>query len=318
MVKSNNLLYLKFLILNLFLLETTGFDFYSHSTIHYFFNEQITHSYALFSSKIILPRYGLLSSIYEIFSRVGIPLGYIILILIFLPLNLIINYIFNQNNNSKLNLSSLLFIIFLSYLILFYSALSLAILYIIAFVLSKKKFYLFGTFFHPVSIFLAPLILFFILKKYQYFIYMIFYMIFFYYCYLFTKYDIQTAFNGDNIKLYIEKEVFFEIIEYTYIYKSDQINSLLIFIFIFILFRKKGKSIFNFIVKILNIKFITLRSLNVFILFFIIVINIVLYYNSRSNLYNSLFKNNDVIYVSWFDFGTKDYIDSFDKLNNNR
>lgn len=318
LVTNTRLRLLKLLIINLFLLETTGFDFYSHSTIHYFVNEQITHSYSLFDSLIILPRYGLLSSIYEFASRIGLPLGYIALFLIYAPVNIIINFLFHDSFDDSIRVKELGFILFICYLVLFYSGLSLSILYILAYIISKKNYFLLGTFFHPVAIFISPILFFFILKKRELLFYLLLCSIFLLYCFFFTKYEFQTAFKSDIIKLYIEQGLVLELLEYSYTYKSDQINSLLIFLLVFALFRKKGNSIFLVLNKLFSIPICRIKHINLLIFLFIFSLTVFFSIKGRPNIYNSLFGSNDVVYVSWFDFGEKNYLDSFEKLNNSR
>jgi hypothetical protein len=317
-ITNSRLILLKVLIINLFLLETTGFDFYSHSTIHYFFNEQITHSYALFDSLIILPRYGLLSSLYEFSSRLGLPLGYLALALIYPPVNVILNFIFKNKIFRTVRVKEMGLILFVCYLVLFYSGLSLSALYILAYIISNNKCFLFGTFFHPISIFISPILFFFIMKKREFFIYLILFFTFLLYCFLLTKYELQTAFKSEIIKLYIEKDVFFELLEYSYNQKSGQINLLLCFLLISFFFRNKAMSIFVAISKLSTFSICRIKHVNLMVFLFIFSFTIILTFKGRPNFYNSLFVSNDVIYISWFDFGDKDYMESFEKLNSIR
>ncbi len=318
LVTNTRLKILKVLITSLFLLETTGFDFYSHSTIHYFVNEQITHSYALLDSLIILPRYGLLSSIYEFASRIGLPLGYLVLLLIYAPVNIILNFLFHDITNDSIRVKEFGFILFICYLVLFYSGLSISILYILAYIISKKKVFLFGTFFHPVAIFISPIMFFFILKKRRFWFYLFLCSFFLLYCFFFTKFELQTAFKSDIIKLYIEQDLVLELLEYSYTYKGDQINSLIIFLLVFALFRKKGSSIFLVLNKLFSLPICRIKHINLMIILFIFSFTVIFSIKGRPNIYNSLFITNDVIFVSWFDFGDKDYLESFEKLNNSR
>lgn len=317
-ITNSRLILLKFLIINLFLLETTGFDFYSHSTIHYFFNEQITHSYALFDSLIILPRYGLLSSLYEFSSRLGLPLGYLALALIYPPVNVILNFIFKNKIFGTISVKDMGLIFFVCYLVLFYSGLSLSALYILAYLVSMNKLFLVGTFFHPISIFICPILFFFILKKREFLNYLTLFFAFLLYCFLLTKYELQTSFKSEIIKLYIEKDVFFELVEYSYNQKSDQINLLLCFLLISFFFRNKAKSIFVVLSKLSTLPICRIKHINVALFFFIFSFTIIFTYKGRPNFYNSLFVSNDVMYVSWLDFGQKEYIESFEKLNSIR
>jgi hypothetical protein len=314
-LKISKLTGLRLLIYLLFLSNTVGFDFYSHSLIYYFNKNVITHSYLIFDT-ISLPRYGLLSVFYEVISRIGVPPGFLAIFLLYPPIFTITKYLFISKNDSKVNFYKFLIFVLLCYLVLFYSGTSLAILYVISYFMSKKKYFLLGVFFHPILIFVSVISLFFINRK-IYIWFILNFSIIFYLFFIGTKFQILTCFASNNIKLDIQKDIIIELLEYTYSNKSGEIN-LFIILSISVIFITK-----TFIGKILNIlksmKF-SLFFLKSNLFFFLIVINFYFTINGADSLFINIikFKMTDVIYVSWFDFGYPDYSGSFDDINESR
>jgi hypothetical protein len=313
--KSNITLIL--ILLCFFLIESTGFDFYAHSVIYYFNKEQLTHSYLMFNGDIILPRYGLLSSIYEIFSSLRIPLGIVVLFLIYIPVKDLVQFL-NLKFNSRIELKKIVFIFFVSILIFFYSGLSISILYMISFFLTQKKERLLGVLFHPVILFLFPILAFFILDKKLIYYLIKLYITFFLYCFLFTKYQLQSSFSSDVIKLEIEASTLVDLFVYTYQAKYIEINTIIICLFIFLFFLKKSKSFLSNLFSIFKIKLLSYSQLVLTLLAMVLFIQIYFIYNNRPTLLSSIFNNSLIIDISWFSFGTKDNNLTLDLLMDQR
>lgn len=313
--KTNTLLI--FLILSFFLIESAGFDFYAHSIIYYFNKEQLTHSYSIFNSNLILPRYGLLSSIYEFFSSISLPLGYVALFLLYYPIKDLVQLL-NLKFYNKIEISKFLFILFISLLVFFYSGLTISILYIISFLLTKKKVRLLGIFFHPVTFFLFPIIAFFVMDRKSKFVLLLFYIIFIFFCFIFTRYQLQNSFSSNLIKFEIEISSIFELVLFTYDAKYNEINLMILVIIIFFIFLKNSKSIFSKMITYLNIKFFSFYQLSLILLTILISIQSYFFYNDRPTLLSSIYKKNNVIFISWFDFSEKDPNLSLDILMDQR
>lgn len=307
----------KFLVFCFLLVESTGFDFYAHSVIYYYNNIQITHSYSILENFITLPRYGILSSIYEFVSSIGLPIGLIVSILIFLPINSIVNK-FNFSNKKKIKLELIILVLFISVLIFFYSGLSISILYILSFLITKNKFYLIGVFFHPVTIFIFPILTIIMFNRRTKFLVLIFYIIFILYCYIFTKYLLQTCFNNEIVKFYIDSDNIMDLLSYTYELKPNEINLMIIISFLFLLIANNSKNILTKIVKSFNKNIFYLKHLNIILLSSLIFLQLYFNLKDRATFFNSFLSNNKVVYITWFDFGSKDFKASFETLSDQR
>ncbi len=148
----------------LLLSNTTGFDLYAHISMYYFHQTDYPPAYSFFDI-LYLPRYFLLSYIYEVFTRIGVPLGYIALLIAIVPYYHIVSKLINQlyePNNKQANMVSAIIMLGASnILILFYAGTSMAILWGLAYLITSRKIFLFGALFHPVGIMFYLLILFF-------------------------------------------------------------------------------------------------------------------------------------------------------------
>jgi len=315
-LKIRQLTFLRILVYLLFLSNSVGFDFYSHSVIYYFNKYTITHSYLIFDT-ISLPRYGILSVIYELISRSGIPLGYSVVFLLCPPILIITRYLFTSINNFKIDFYRIFIFFLLCYLVLFYSGTSLAILYITSFFISKNKYFLLGVFFHPILILVSLISFCFVLNKKIFIWFLAVFSLIFYLFFIGTKFQILTCFAVDNIKLNIEKDILIELFDYTYSNKSGEIN-LFITLFFLVIFVTKTfvGNIFNTFKKIK----IRLSFLNTYLFIFLICINSYFFFNGADSLILDIFrlKISDVVYISWFDFGNSDYKGSFDNINESR
>lgn len=305
---------IKLFLLSFLLVESTGFDFYAHSIIYYYNNIQITHSYSLLDNFIIIPRYGFLSSIYEFASSIGLPLGIIVLIIIYLPINSIINH-FDFSSRTKVKFDKIILVGFLAVMIFFYSGLSISILYILSYLITKKKFYLIGAFFHPVTIFLFPILAIFIFNFRTITYLFILYLIFFSYAFLSTKYLLQNSFNNEIIKFNIDNENFIDLLKFTYELKPNEINLMIIITIVFLYIANSSKYFFMNLFNVANKKLISIKQINLFLFVSLILLQSYFNIRDRATFFNSILSNNKVINVTWFDFGEKNFNASFETLN---
>lgn len=137
------------LVVLYFAIVTAGFDVYWHTTSYRLDGFTINHSYNLFGFPV--PRYFLLSYIYGVGGWFGVPLMWIAILLVSIPVFAILRYIQKQR---EIKLTDYVILQAFFFLTVFYSGLSLALMYVIAFTITKKKFLLFGILSHPIGILL--------------------------------------------------------------------------------------------------------------------------------------------------------------------
>ncbi len=117
---------------------------------------QMNRSVFLFGFEF--PRYLVLSGIYHVSSFIGFPIFFVIAFLIYLPFFHILRSIFYSNRKVSIFDLCVVSVVFLT--IFFYSALSLSILWFIAFYYTRK--FIFSLlYFHPISLAFLPFIWFF-------------------------------------------------------------------------------------------------------------------------------------------------------------
>ena len=175
-----------------------------------------------------------------------------------------------------------------------------------------------GIFFHPVTIFIFPILAIAILNTRAKIILLIFYIFFLFYCYFFTKYLLQTSFNTEIVKFNIDVENIVDLFKYTYELKFNEINLMIIISILFLFFANKSKNIFTKLINSLNKKILNVRQINIILMTSLIILQ--LYFNTkdRATFFNSFLSDNKVIYVTWFDFGVKDFTASFETLSDAR
>lgn len=280
----------------LFLSNSTGFDFYSHSVMYYYHNEAVGKFYSFFDL-IVLPRYFLLSYIYEFSSVIGVPLAYIAIILILYPLNTIIKIIEKSSINNKVKTIHIVFL-FMTYLLsFFYSGLSLSFLWGIAYFVSGKRIFLIGLFFHPVGIILYLMITASSkVLKFKYLIIAIFLFLSFVIIetYLIGFFTSGKLINGNVLLVDLS-----EILAYSDKLKTkvQEIKFLFIILLLYLIFKKYK---FNFTINYSYI-IVMLVCFSLFISVHMLSKPTLLYY-----LFSEQSIDNYAIYISWFDFGVKD------------
>ena len=291
-----------FLIFSCLLLfsNSIGFDLYLHSNSHYFNKDSINFSYLLIN-EIILPRYLLLSVIYEFFSKAGLPLGWVALTLTLFPVYYIFCSPYFLNKKQDLIYETFL-LTFLIYLIFSYSAINLAIIWFLAFFFSQRKIFLIGGLFHPAAFILYLFVL--AIKgriKNLFFFILIYFVPFLYLMYILTQHNILTSSTSLYIKEIINLDNLTNLLAYIYVAKLN--HFVLIAIIFFILIN---------IIKALN-KFSLILKFFFFVPYFFAIL-IVIYMLQKPTFLNYFFlKDNLSIYVTWFKFGPSnlefDFID---------
>lgn len=115
------------------------------------FAAELNRQHTLFGYSV--PRYFLLSYIFNLSSVVGFPIVFLIVLLVSIPYYFIVKSLFYNTGKTTLFSYVLLFLSLI--LVLFYSALSLSILWLIAYLCSKKNIFRFGLF-HPLALLFLP------------------------------------------------------------------------------------------------------------------------------------------------------------------
>lgn len=285
--------------------SSTGFDAYSHCISYYFYDQSINSSYLIFN-EIVIPRYILLSYIYEISSRAGIPLGYVCSWLICYPIYQITIAICNDkpyHKKKEFSVLECLLFVFMFILSFFYSGLSLVLLWFIALFKTKKNIFLIGGLFHPVGVLL------YIVGTARYTIKFNILLISFFVCfYVLSKYSIFTSSGSELVKYNITYSNFLDLLFLVFDKKKIEVIAGILLIFSFYIFSHIRLFVaINILDKIFfHRRYVNIGAIAMLLLFFIIMID-------RPSLINAILTTNinDVIYAAWFDWGDKDLPDQF-------
>lgn len=300
-----------------FLMLTTismGFDLYSHGVIFYFYEYVINPADSLFG-EITLPRYLLLSYIFEFTRRLGIPLGIIVLILTIYPAYNIASRI-SGNGKKSINLVDLSIVAGVLLLTFFYSGLSLMLLWLMGLIVTRKKIFLLGAFFHPVGFVLMTIFI--IITRIYLLRYLVVLFIFFGTLYFFTVQNYFTSSKYVSVRMDLSLNLTDLIVvgEKVFQSKFNEILGLIIIIILFLVARSKLEFLIN------GFKGVHIDKRYVFMMFFILIfsLNFVFLIKDRHNLLMDILRFNisDPIYATWFDWGGRDLNDSFQSLYNKR
>jgi len=154
------LIFLSTYLLSVSLLSgnTSGFDIYSHYLAYADLSnlQNVYKTYDFFG--YVFPRYFLLSYIYEIITVIGLPFIPSVALLVSVPLFYISLYVrefsYSKAGGKNYRLILVILVSFVSLILtVYYSALSLSLLWFIAWLVSRKRFFIIGFFFHPLSAF---------------------------------------------------------------------------------------------------------------------------------------------------------------------
>ena len=316
-IKNKYILFL--VIFSLLSFQSIGYDLYAHSVIHHFNYEKITYVFTLFNDGFIIPRYGLLSYFYEFSRNLGVPLGWLALVLVYVPVfslsKISINYSYRINRIIHTILGMTLMV-----LIYFYSAMSLVIIWILALILTGNRFFLIGSTFHPAGFLLGLLYsIMFPNRIKNLIIFLIPFILMAILSFININNLISLEFiNGENIKHSVEIGLIRELIIFVFENKPLEF-SLGIIIFI-VGFLSKGllRS------YVFPIKFQRKNIPQTGYILILVIPYTILMMNSLMRDGESLFlsimqlKYSDNIYITWMNFGARDFVGSFHGVNNER
>lgn len=297
-----------------FMNDSTGFDFYAHSVSYYFYDQTLNYVDVLFG-EIILPRYWLLSYLYEVFSRIGIPAGYLTSFLIGFPIYLSAKKIIYARKDGKphtILLSDVLVITFFYLLAFFYSGLSLVLIWFVAYLIVGSRLFLLGGFFHPVGFLLYLSGVVFFRKKIVFFIFV--FVVFLLFVYLSTLFVLFTSSIDKPIRFYIDEYSVLKLIGEVFDRKRQEIYGLVIISIAFYIGKDSLLKKVNFLNSVrVSLGFFYFYSFFIFMFLFFSMWDKPTFINSILTL-----SVNDVVYASWFDWGSKDLTDSYLTLYNKR
>lgn len=307
------------IIFSLFSFQSIGYDLYAHSVIHHFNYEKITYVFTLFNEDFIIPRYGLLSYLYEFSRYIGIPIGWIALALVYVPVFTLSKITINYNYHVNRIIYTILGII-LMVLIYFYSAMSLVIIWFLALILTRNKIFLIGTTFHPAGFLLGLLYAIIFSNRLKNLIIFIFpFAIMAFLSYLNYKNFLTLEFiDSENKNYSVEISLILELIKFILENKPLELSiGIIIFVFGFLCKRLINSHVFfvDFQKKIISQKGYILILV---IPYLILMMNSII--RDGDSLFLSImqFKYSDNIYITWFNFGERDYVGSFHGVNNER
>ena len=295
-------------------LQSTGYDLYAHSLFYYYNSEQIPFSYAIFNNQVIIPRYGLLSMIYEGTRQFGIPTGWVAVVLSYKPLKDILSHL---DWLSGLRYKRLIVITICTVPIYFYSGLSLVALWIMAASVTGRSFYMLAAAFHPVGAVLGVLgtviggnnkfkILWLIVG------YVLLLSLSYFNSSIFTLFP---SISVSNIKQNIVFEDLVSMIYLSYELKQNEINAVLLMMLMSFTVRSQISNLVKYIRALFQM---TAQLL------WVPVLVTALSFNALTRDINSLAKAlvtlniSKSIYITWFDAGVRDEKFGFWRANATR
>lgn len=293
-----------------FMFQSEGFDLYHHST-SYYFQHPINRGYLL-GDLIIVPRYLLLSDILQFSGMSGIPLGWVILVLCTYPAYMI--GLSGQFRNFQYTAFGGLVYFAVFFLSLFYSGASLVLLWLLAYFIMKKPVFLFGLAFHPLGLLFSGLFLIFSLKIGILFRIGLFAVIYVGFCYLKTKFNFPAGYADTQTSFKISGETIRLLAEFSFEKKKNEIVGFLsLAVFIHFFLPKKHKALGR----------VTMKSRNAMVMkviFFcgVLSMSTILTIKSAGKspliAYILTLQAPPPIYVTWLDFGVRDYDGTFTQL----
>lgn len=303
-------LFFSLMSLLLFFSNSTGFDFYAHAVSYYYYNEPINSSYLLFEH-IILPRYLFLSVIYEYFASIGFPLGWVVSFLILFPVYKIFSSeVFSgQKSYHGYKIVIIFMVMIFSF---FYSGLSLTFLWLMAFHHTRSKIFLLGGLFHPVGFVLFLLYLCFTSRKHlsQFLILVLCPFLFF--MFMVSKLQLMSSISYVDFKFYINNETIMDLLFFSLVTKGNEFLQLFLIVtaVFFAGFLRVNYLVRALMYPVFVFLFLRINSYFFKVSYFLTVFSVVFYMSSKPSLLQYLTNfNNNPVYISWFDFGSKDLRD---------
>lgn len=290
-----------------FLFQTEGFDLYHHTT-SYYFDYPINHGHTL-GEFVIIPRYLVLSDILRFSRMAGVPLGWVILGLCIYPAYQIGASSTFRKLQFKPSGAFLYFAVFT--LSLFYSGASLALLWLLAYFITRRSIFLLGLAFHPIGYLLTAAIIVLVRSIRLTVQISLFAALYFGFCYFKTLYDFPAGYTYTPVYLKITAQSFFPLLEFTIKRKVNEIVGFVLIATIAILVSGKNRrQKLQMLRQADNTRLWMLIYLSSFALFMFMLTVMVL---GKSSLFSYLItlQAPPPIYVTWFDFGAADYSGSF-------
>lgn len=293
-----------------FLFQTEGFDLYHHTT-SYYFDYPINRGHIL-GEFVVIPRYLVLSDILRFFGMAGVPLGWVILGLCIYPAYQIGTSVTFRKQQLKPSGAFFSFAVFT--LSLFYSGASLALLWLLAYFITRKSIFLFGLAFHPIGYLLTIAIIVFVRSIRLTVQIILFAALYFGFCYFKTLYNFPASYVDTPIFFKITPENFFMLLEFTISRKTTEIVGFVLLAIIATLISDKNrwlKSQMRF-----QVDKTLLWTLIYLYPFSLLMFSLAVMVMGKSSLFSYLITLQipPTIYVTWFDFGAADYSGSFRSL----
>ena len=296
------------------LFHTSGFDFYAHALSHSFDSllKYPTNWGYLIGEKIYLPRYLLLSEIYQLFSLTPIPLGWIISSLIIFPA-----YQIGKSNIYKSLKREKLFIQFLIFLCsLLFSGTNIGILWILGFIATNNYFFLIGILFHPVCVSLIiPITFISLIKRKIKPIFFCFILLIIYIIIARIKSDLGIPYEISEYPLrgILTLKTTWALIQYTFLYSKSKLPVVLVFCSLVLIFSLKNtRLIFSNLIN----NSIFLKPILTFPIFWSFFISFLLISSiGKQTLINSIFSYKEfplTMEITWF---SKKKLKNFDHYN---
>lgn len=294
---------------------STGFDMYAHSVIYYIYDYPNTHAY-LFFDKVVMPRYLLLSYIYEITRRLGIPIGVVVTFLVVYPAYTIGSYISNNTKRKSLGVSQILIVFSVFLLSLFYSGLSLVLLWLMTLLITRKKVFLLGVLFHPLGLVLGMLLTLFFKNYLKAYFFIVFTLFLSFYLLTDKGYFASSEIANIKYRLPLNKEETKGLLIYSFESKINEFYAMISILILSYLSKTKLKSFISYVKR-----FHFSRVVIIVPLFFLIVTSNIhfLSKNRHSLIIDTLSLNlSEPVYYTWYDWGSRDLSGSKQQLTRER
>ncbi|WP_146447251.1 hypothetical protein [Vibrio cyclitrophicus] len=303
LVNKNKLtaFYMSLLSIAMIMNNSIGFDIYWHATSYYYYDEFWNYS-DLFFEYFTTPRYLLLSYIYEISSRLGVPVAITVSLLVAIP----VYYFFSrQDSLTVVDVCCGILLLLISF---FYSGLSLSLIWGLALIKTKNRCFYLGAFFHPGAIIIFAIITLYL--GFEYILrYLVYICIFFLFIFLmnlggffYSSYSIPEMLRYDikveNISTFVIKVID---------KKSNEIGFVGLVVFVMLFSKAVLYDKLNVILSArVSYLFLYAPSLTLTLLVTFLM-------SDKVTFFSSVFSGdvNDVIYISWFDWLNRSYNNEF-------
>lgn len=306
-------------IFSLLSFQSIGYDIYAHSLFHHYNYEKITYLSSFFFDEFLIPRYGLLSYIYEFFRNLGIPIGWVALLLIYIPVLSISKVSFNFAYRTNRLIFTTISLMIMG-LIYFYSAMSLVIIWFLALFLTSKRFFLIGTMFHPAGFALGIFYVFLYTNRIKNLLILfapIFFMLILSWLNI-NDYISLEFIDINNVRFNVELKILWDLFDFLLTNKPIEFSILLLVLF-WGFFSRRTLISGEFIIKKNKNRISDPVYLFIFLLlYFILMLNSLL--REGDSLFSSIIniKYSDNIYITWFNFGEREFVGTFIGVNNER